>query len=178
VGGYIATRRLPGSEVSGGGACRHVYQETGLKQRIQVNWHTGCSRQFLRGELKALLESGHNRDRFPTTGTEGGAAMTSSVDFVFVRCNIERGGFSSERTFEIELADGDRVVGTANVQHFLDNEGRPLDDDVPPFGVTLHGMVRCRVIEQIDERTAIVDIPSFDLVEVPRDSITELCSLE
>ena len=91
---------------------------------------------------------------------------------VFAKCKIERGGFSSERTFEITLRDGHKLVGTAHVGYLFDENHEPLDDDTPGFGEAIDGFVECRVVRQIDPETIVIDLPSADVARVSPKLLT------
>ena len=59
----------------------------------------------------------------------GGGSMSES--YYFIPCVIERGGFSSERTFEIKMHDGGKLVGTANVEYLRTESRTVLDENSP-----------------------------------------------
>ena len=90
-----------------------------------------------------------------------------------IRCTIERGGFSSERTFEVRTSDGGKLVGTADIQHLCDENQEPLGDDEPPCGVVISGYVKCRLIRQGDNQTVLVDLPSDDVIYVRAGELLE-----
>ncbi len=87
----------------------------------------------------------------------------------WIQCKIERGGFSSERTFEIETPQG-KVVGTAFVAHLSDENRKPLGPDIPPVGEQIKGFVKCRIIRRKDDQ-ALVEFPSTDVMYVPSDEL-------
>jgi hypothetical protein len=84
-----------------------------------------------------------------------------------IPCSIERGGFTSERTFEIAAPVGRRVVGTAFVEHLFDANRRPLGEHTPESGQSIRGFVKCRVIRQTDEETALIEVPGAEVIPVP-----------
>lgn len=89
---------------------------------------------------------------------------------MWVACKIENSGFSSERRFEVGLADGGKVVGTAYIEYLRDANKRELGENVPPYGETMNGVVQCRVIRQ-EEEGALVEFPGTDLFHVPREAL-------
>ncbi|MBW3541282.1 MAG: hypothetical protein KY476_13525 [Planctomycetes bacterium] len=86
-----------------------------------------------------------------------------------IPCTIERGGFSSERTFELPHAQG-KLVGMAFVEHLFDENRQPLADENPSYGEQIRGFVKCRVIERFDSRV-LVEVPSTDVINVPQDEL-------
>jgi hypothetical protein len=92
--------------------------------------------------------------------------------FFLIRCTIERGGFSSERTFQIKTDEG-QLIGTADVEHLRDQYKHKLSDDEPPLGTSIDGFVKCRLIRMIDKNSALVDLPSTDVAHVPADELLE-----
>ena len=92
-------------------------------------------------------------------------------EYFLIACEIDRGGFSSERTFEIELPEQGKLVGTAYVEYLLDENGQPLDEDTPQFGDPIKGFVKCRKIRDGDAETVLIEVPSADVVHVSADSL-------
>lgn len=86
--------------------------------------------------------------------------------YYFIECAIERGGFSSERTFEIDLGENGRLVGMANVEYFRDADKEPLDDETPQYGEKLMGYVACRKIRQTGDGQVLIEVPSSDMIHV------------
>ncbi len=82
----------------------------------------------------------------------------------FIPCEIARGGFTSERTFEISVDSG-KLIGTADVE-YLRTEGRQhLDEDTPSYGEKIRGFVACRKIREEDDEV-LVEVPSSDMIHV------------
>lgn len=90
----------------------------------------------------------------------------------WVRCAIELGGFSSERTFEIDLGDGEKLVGTALLEYLRDENFEKLDDD-DPHGERIEGFVACRVLRRT-ETDIWVEVPSADVIRVPVEAVQEM----
>ena len=85
-------------------------------------------------------------------------------------CVIERGAFTTERLFEVELPAGDQLVASAFFEHFLDGDKQRLSEDAPPFGQPIQGFVRCRVVRKIDDQV-VVEVPSADIIHVPSSEL-------
>jgi hypothetical protein len=94
------------------------------------------------------------------------------MPYFFVPCRIERGGFSSERTFSLDREDH-TLSGTANVRYLRDANGQPLGDEQPPFGQEIAGFVQCRRIKAEDDRV-FVEVPSTDLIALPKGSLVTI----
>lgn len=94
---------------------------------------------------------------------------------LFVPCKIERGGFSSERVFEIKVShEGDSLTGTANLRYLLDEHRRPLSPDSPAPGTTIDGFVQCLLIEQSVDGTVTIEVPSTDMLNVSEDELVKI----
>ena len=93
---------------------------------------------------------------------------------LFIRCEIENGGFTSERTFLIQVNDG-KLIGTANVDYLRTEDRKTLHDGHPGYGETINGFVACHVIKYIDqEDTALVELPSSDAIHVPSSELLQI----
>jgi hypothetical protein len=101
-----------------------------------------------------------------------GTARMQSESF-YIPCRIERGGFSSERTFEIDLPNGMLVVGTSDVRYLRDEGKQPIDEEVPGFGESTSGFVKCRVLRHEDS-SVLIEVPSSDAVYVSKNSLVRL----
>jgi len=92
-------------------------------------------------------------------------------------CEIQRGGFSSERTFTIKTTDGGTLTGLANVHYCYNKEKMPLWSDrrVEPLkeNETIVGYIECRVLEEIGDRVT-VDLPSSDTLCVSEKELVEM----
>ena len=99
--------------------------------------------------------------------------------YFYIACRIERGAFTNERTFEIELSDrityrGERegkLVGTAHASHLRTPERKPFTEDEPPYGETVEGFVQCRIIRELPTGWVLVEVPSADVIHVSKDSL-------
>lgn len=86
--------------------------------------------------------------------------------YYHIPCKIERGGFSGERTFTIANGAGEPLVGVAYYEYFLDENQKPISEDEPPEGVVIDGFVKCRIIQDGDGSTVIVEVPSSDTLRI------------
>jgi deoxycytidine triphosphate deaminase len=86
--------------------------------------------------------------------------------FFHIRCQIERGGFSGERTFTIPNASGEPLIGVAYYEYFLDADQNPISEDVPPEGQIIDGFVMCRMVRRVDSSTVVVEVPSSDTIAI------------
>lgn len=93
--------------------------------------------------------------------------------YFHIACTIERGGFTTERTFEINTHDG-KIIGTAYIEHLCGADKKPLPEDEPQYGEKLDGFVKCRKIRDIDESTVLVEVPSADVVHVSAKDLIEV----
>lgn len=95
-------------------------------------------------------------------------------DYFLIACTIERGGFSSERTFEIDLSEGGKLAGIANVGHVLDQNKSSLDEDTPAYGETIDGFVKCRKFRPNGPGEALIEVPSADVIHVSDRELTAI----
>ena len=94
-------------------------------------------------------------------------------EIFLINCMIDRGGFLSERTFEIEMPRGGKLIGTANVKYLVDNKKKPLDDDTPEYGNMINGFVQCRKLEEKDG-AVLIELPGADVIYVPESELIPL----
>jgi len=93
-----------------------------------------------------------------------------------IACKIRRGGFQSERAFEITSAEGEQKIGTAYIEHLLSSTKEQLGNDEPPKGQTIDGFVKCRMLRQLSSDHFLVQVPSGDVVIISDHQIEELHS--
>ena len=92
--------------------------------------------------------------------------------YFWVPCTIENSGFSSERRFEVELpANGGRIVGAAYIEHFMDENKKRLAEGHPPYGQTIDGFVRCRVIRRQGD-SMLIEFPGTEVFHVPQEALS------
>lgn len=88
--------------------------------------------------------------------------------FGYIPCTIERGGFSSERTFSIPIEKGEEVIiGCSDVSHLLDANKQPIIDGTQHIGGAVSGFVACLILRQVDAATVLVEVPSREIFTIP-----------
>jgi hypothetical protein len=100
-------------------------------------------------------------------------------NFYYIACQIERGAFTNERTFEIELSEhvtyqGEnegKLVGTAHASHLRTSKRQRLREDEPSYAETIDGFVLCRVLRELADEWVLVEVPSADVIHVSKDSL-------
>jgi hypothetical protein len=90
---------------------------------------------------------------------------------VRVRCRISRSGFSSERVFRLELANGTIHTGAAPLDYCFNQNHEPLGADQPPVGKLIQGFLSARVVRKEPDGTSWVHLPSGDVVQVKQSSV-------
>jgi hypothetical protein len=102
-------------------------------------------------------------------------------EFYYIACQIERGAFTNERTFEVPLSanvtyegssDG-KLVGTAHFDYLRDKNKKPLGDEEPSYGETIEGFVVCRRIRELGKGFLLVELPSADVIHVAESSLIQ-----
>jgi hypothetical protein len=93
--------------------------------------------------------------------------------FYLMECMIESGGFSGEKTFEIDVPNGDRLIGTASIDYVRDENRQPLDEATPGYGERIRGFVVCRKIRQTDGNRILIEVPSTDVIHVDSDVLID-----
>jgi hypothetical protein len=93
-----------------------------------------------------------------------------SGSLVAIKCTISRGGFSSERIFQITLTSGVDHVGAAPVEYFLGLDLQRLAPSDPARGADIEGFVTGRLSEN-EDGNCLVSVPSGDVLSVPESDI-------
>ncbi|MGD0899407.1 MAG: hypothetical protein ABR915_16340 [Thermoguttaceae bacterium] len=100
-------------------------------------------------------------------------------EYYCIGCKIERGAFTNERTFTLELSprltyeggNEGRLVGTAHFEYLRDENKKPLSPDDPPYGITIEGFVLCRTIRELKDGWIVVEVPSADIIHISMDDL-------
>jgi hypothetical protein len=95
----------------------------------------------------------------------------STNDLVYVRCQLSRGGFSSERVFRLASLREEEFVGSAPLKYCQTATGEPLDADQPPEGSRLPGRVAARIIRKDGEGGVWLSFPDGSIAQVREGSV-------
>jgi len=106
------------------------------------------------------------------------------ADLYYITCTIERGAFTNERVFEIELSDtvktydegevSGKLVGTAHASHLRNDRRQSLAEDQPVYGETINGFVLCRKLREVRDGWVIAEVPSADVIHVAQESLISI----
>lgn len=90
----------------------------------------------------------------------------------YIPCTIERGGFSSERTFSIPLDKGEEViVGCADTHHVRDSAWNRIPDK-PVNESPVNGYVKCQVLRK-EKGCVLVEVPSRHIFTVDESLLVD-----
>lgn len=92
-----------------------------------------------------------------------------STKFSYVTCQIERGGFSGERTFSVVLLDGRKYTSLAPVHYFRSEDFRPLSD--VQSDAAERGYVAALPLKKLGKRSLVVEAPDGELLAVGADQV-------
>jgi hypothetical protein len=92
-------------------------------------------------------------------------------DLIALPCKLSRGVFPSERSFEVELANGDCYTGLSP-RHFCWNAGgKLLGDKEAATDGEVDGFVAARFAYEIDPSQQAVEVPDGKVIAVRTESI-------
>ncbi len=89
---------------------------------------------------------------------------TPPRQLVALPCKLAPGGFSGERVFEVELANGEAYRGLAPRPFCWNGQGRIVGAGEPSGEVA--GMVAARVVDELDDGQVIVEVPDGAVIAV------------
>jgi hypothetical protein len=89
-------------------------------------------------------------------------------------CTISRGGFTDERVFRIQVADGSTYVGACARQYCFTRGRVPLKREQPERGKTIDGLVFATRVREEQDGVALVSVPDGAVLPVKVDQIKEL----
>lgn len=89
--------------------------------------------------------------------------------FIALPCKLAPGGFSGERVFEVELADGKLYRSVAPRQFCWNDQGRLVAENEPADEAS--GMVAARVLDWTDDGQTIVEVPDGEVIAVEESHV-------
>ena len=92
---------------------------------------------------------------------------------IYLTCKLTRSGFSTERVFRSEQADGQECIGAAPVHYCWTLDGEKIGDDVPKRGESILGLVAGHILAN-GGGTAQVELPDGQLIEVPTAQLVSM----
>jgi hypothetical protein len=93
-------------------------------------------------------------------------------DLVLVRCELARGGFSSERVFRVKTLAGGTLAGVADLEYCFTAEKERLGADDPPAGKTVRGFVAARVIRP-ENGSFLISVPDGSVASVQGNTLVQ-----
>jgi hypothetical protein len=93
-------------------------------------------------------------------------------DLVAVRCRLSKGVFSSERAFEVKMADGKSYSGPAPVHFCWSEAGKPIQEG-EAIGKEVTGWVAARVIGALEGDQVAVEVPDGEVIAVRASQIKD-----
>lgn len=93
--------------------------------------------------------------------------------YYLIPCQIECGGFPSERAFEIDTNEG-KLFGLAYYEHLFDENKKQLQENIPAVGETLKGFVKCLVVKNNSESQVLIEIPGADVLNIQKNELQEM----
>jgi hypothetical protein len=91
--------------------------------------------------------------------------------FMAVRCQIAPGGFSGERIFIVQLADGSSYKSLAP-RRFCWNGSKQIVENNEPT-TTISGFVAARIIENLDDNQSLIEVPDGEIIAIDKESLVE-----
>jgi hypothetical protein len=93
--------------------------------------------------------------------------------FVAVRCKLSRGLFSSERAFEVTLANGEKYSGPAPIPFCWNDAGQPLNDR-EAIDREIDGWVAARPLRrQLPGDQVAVEVPDGEALAVRKAQVRD-----
>jgi len=89
---------------------------------------------------------------------------------VAVPCRFSKGLFSSERVFEVVLANGDIYEGVAP-RHYCWNSSNQLLGETEARDEEVSGLLAARVVEELDDDQVAVVVPDGKVLAVKKGQI-------
>jgi hypothetical protein len=93
--------------------------------------------------------------------------------FVAVRCKLSKGFFSTERAFEVTLANGERYSGPAPIHFCWNDEGKPLGK-TEAIDREIDGWVAARRLKQLLPGDQVgVEVPDGEALAVRQTQVRD-----
>jgi hypothetical protein len=93
--------------------------------------------------------------------------MTANRYLVAVPATLSAGMFSDERTFEVQLANGQTYVGLAPRYFCWDASGKLVGEKAPPGEVP--GLVAAKLVDELDGGQVAVEVPDGTVIAVKEE---------
>lgn len=95
----------------------------------------------------------------------------AKTPLVALPCRLSRGMFSSERAFEVKLANGETYTGGSPRHYCWHESGLPLETD----GATdreINGLIAARIVDDdLEAGQVAVEVPDGEVLAVFRDHL-------
>jgi hypothetical protein len=106
----------------------------------------------------------------PPTGNVRGRQHVAERILVAVPCLLSKGIFSSERVFEVTLANGETYQGIAPRHFCWNNSKKPLGE-TEAQDEEVSGLLAARVVEELDDDQVAVAVPDGKVLAVKKGQI-------
>jgi hypothetical protein len=100
---------------------------------------------------------------------KGYVMVYSDRQLVAIQCQVEPGGFSGERLFTVQLANGEDYVSVAPRQFCWNSNGNLVAINEPASKV--NGLVAARVLEELEHSQVLVEVPDGQIIAVDRSKV-------
>lgn len=97
--------------------------------------------------------------------------MTSDRTLVAIPCSLSPGMFSSERVFEVKLANGDTYKGVSPRHFCWTKDRRIVGDRTPPEAA--EGFVAARIVDEPGDDQFAVEVPDGEVLAVWKKDIQQ-----
>jgi hypothetical protein len=92
---------------------------------------------------------------------------------IALSCTISRGGFTDERVFRVEMANGETYIGACSRRYCYAKDKRIIKEEQPKRGETIDGLVMARHIRDEEEGALLVSVPDGAVLLVSEDRVRE-----
>lgn len=88
---------------------------------------------------------------------------------VSIKSKLTPGGFSGERIFQVDLANGDSYQSLAPRQFCWNNEGNLVAENEPT--TEINGLIAAKIIDFVDDDQILVEVPDGEIIAVDKDNV-------